>query len=86
MSTDATPARSRPVPVRALVAPVWSTVRAAGFWLAVALPLTYVPLVALSPTPAADPLVLVAAVAVNLLALAVGHGHEPSLGRLGRGA
>ncbi len=85
MSTDTVPSRSGPAPVVAWVAPLWATVRAAGFWTAVLLPLTYVPLVALSPAPAADPQVLVVAVAVNLLALAVGHGHEPTFGRLGRG-
>lgn len=51
--------------------------RAAAFWLAVALPIAYVPAVLLAPATAVDPGVLTVAVAGNLFALLVGHGHEP---------
>ena len=77
MSTDAAlvpPARALPL------AAVRRAVRALGFWLAVALPLAYLPLLSL-PAVGGDPGLLAGAVGVNLVALAVGHGHEPSIGR-----
>lgn len=55
-------------------------VRATGFWLAVALPLAYLPALLLATPVFADPAVLVSAVVGNVLALVVGHGHEPNLG------
>ncbi|NIS29012.1 MAG: hypothetical protein GWN07_02780 [Actinobacteria bacterium] len=54
-----------------------SAARALAFWLAVALPLAYLPAVLLSPGALADPGLVVAAVAGNLAAIVVGHGHEP---------
>lgn len=56
-------------------------VRAVGFWLAIALPIGYLPLLTLAPATLADPASIGAVVATNLLAIGVGHGHEPSAGR-----
>lgn len=60
-----------------------SVVRGLAFWLAVALPLAYLPVVLLAPAVLSDPTLLVGAVTGNLAAILVGHGHEPTLGRRG---
>ena len=85
MSTDTARGLGFPRPPRAWLGPLRAAVRATGFWLAVVLPLAYVPLLTLAPGLAPDPGVLAGVLGANLFALAVGHGHEPSLGRLGRG-
>lgn len=79
MSTDV----ARSVTLRVLpLEEIHRTVRCIGFWLAVGLPLAYLPL--LWSSRAGDhPALLVGTLTINLLALAVGHGHEPSLGRRG---
>ena len=50
--------------------------RLVGFWAAVVLPLAYVPAIALLPV-AADPVALSGAVGANLVAILLGHGHDP---------
>ncbi|MDZ7701031.1 MAG: hypothetical protein U5J98_02590 [Halobacteriales archaeon] len=54
-----------------------SAARAVAFWLAVALPLAYLPVVLLAPAVLDDPSLLVGAVTANLAAIVVGHGYEP---------
>lgn len=77
MSTDT----GSPRPLAAVpVASARRAVRAAGFWLAVGLPLVYLPLLSV-PAVGSEPSLLVGTLAVNLVALAVGHGHEPTIGR-----
>jgi hypothetical protein len=49
-----------------------ASIEAASFWSAVALPLVYVPLIVTGSGP---PLLLGALVALNALALVLGHGH-----------
>ena len=51
--------------------------RTLGFWAAVVLPLAYLPLIAFGPAPASDPTVIGTVIGVNLVAIVVGHGHEP---------
>lgn len=51
-------------------------VRAAAFWSAVALPLTYIPMVATGAVWD-QPVVFCALLALNALAFLVGHGHDP---------
>jgi len=60
----------------ALVGRLGTTVRTVAFWLAVALPLVYLPLVVVVPGRLEAPL-LGLAVAGNLVALLVGHAHDP---------
>lgn len=60
---------------------VQSMARALAFWLAVALPLAYLPVVVMAPGVLNDPTLLFWAVIGNLVALVIGHGHEPSLDR-----
>lgn len=57
-------------------------IRALGFWLAVALPLAYLPLLSVASV-GEDPALLLGMLSANLVALAVGHGHEPTLSRAG---
>lgn len=59
--------------VRACVAAVeW-----AAFWVAALLPVAALPLYAALQYAVLDPAVVAGAAAVNLLALVVGHGHDP---------
>jgi len=51
-------------------------VRAAAFWSAVALPLTYLPMVATGAVWD-RPVVFCALLALNAVAFLVGHGHDP---------
>jgi hypothetical protein len=71
--------RRLPALPRRVARPASRVVRAAGFWLAVALPIVYLPLAMLAPGVLADPTVLGGVIGGNLLALAVGHDHEPGL-------
>jgi len=65
--------------LRGAADPVRRTIRAAGFWIAIVLPIAYGPLLAggLSGVEAA---LFAGAVAVNVGALVVGHGHDPGEG------
>lgn len=56
-----------------------SVVRGLAFWLAVGLPLAYLPVVLIAPSVLTDPTLLVWTVTGNLVALVIGHGHEPTL-------
>lgn len=55
---------------------VVSTVRTVAFWIAVALPFLYVPLLLGGGTGANVLLSVAALVVVNVVALVVGHGHR----------
>lgn len=50
-----------------------------GFWLAVILPFIYLPLLAIKPYIASFPLLLFAAVTLNILGLVIGHGYDPQI-------
>lgn len=52
-------------------------VQAAGFWTAVVLPFLHVPLLLSGLDTATDTWLFVALIALNLLALVVGHGYSP---------
>lgn len=78
MSVNAASLLPFPQLTTAAVRRAWSTARAVGFWLAVTLPFVYLPLTIPAPGIVADPTVIGAAIAGNLLALVVGHGHDPS--------
>lgn len=66
-----------PTRPRQVAGPAGRVVRAAGFWLAILLPFVYVPVVVMGATLPVEPSLIVAAVVGNLLALLIGHGHEP---------
>lgn len=74
-----------PTPIRSLsgcdiVAPVWSTlawgIRAISFWLAIALPFLYLPLLVDGLQGANHGLVFGALLALHVGALVVGHEHR----------
>ena len=67
----ASPPATVPKPVAYLAVPV----RFVAFWIAVALPFLYLPLLA-GGLRGSEPTVLVALLAVNLGALVIGHGHR----------
>lgn len=48
-----------------------------GFWTAIVLPFVYLPSLALGPMITVPPSLLATAVALNVLALFVGHRHDP---------
>jgi hypothetical protein len=52
-------------------------VQAVGFWTAVALPFLHVPLLLSGLETTTETSLFVALIAVNLLALVVGHGYSP---------
>ena len=56
---------------------VFTPVRAAGFWSAIALPFLYVPLVATGLETEAELSVFLALLAANVIAIALGHSHSP---------
>lgn len=56
---------------------VFTPVRAAGFWSAIALPFLYVPLVATGLETEAELTVFLALLAANVVAIALGHSHSP---------
>ncbi|AGN01575.1 hypothetical protein L593_08150 [Salinarchaeum sp. Harcht-Bsk1] len=56
---------------------VFTPVRAAGFWSAIALPFLYVPLVATGLETEAELSVFLALLAANVVAIALGHSHSP---------
>lgn len=60
-----------------LLRSLWRATEALCFWLAVTLPIVYLPLVVLGPGVLVDSTILGVIVVANLLALAIGHGHEP---------
>lgn len=55
-----------------------ASAEAAAFWLAALFPLAYLPLLAALQYGALDPGAVAGLGAANLLALLVGHGHEPA--------
>jgi hypothetical protein len=52
--------------------------RTVGFWAAVSLPFLHVPLLLTGLDSTADTLAFAGLFALNLLALLLGHGHDPS--------
>jgi hypothetical protein len=52
--------------------------RTVGFWAAVSLPFLHVPLLLTGLDSTADTLAFGALFALNLLALVLGHGHDPN--------
>ena len=51
--------------------------RTVGFWTAVCLPFVHVPLLLSGIASAADAVAFAVLLAANLLALVLGHGHDP---------
>lgn len=64
--------------VRAGVRACVAAVEWAAFWVAALLPVAALPLYAALQYASFDPALVAGAAAVNLLALVVGHGHEPT--------
>lgn len=66
---------------RSRLRPTASTVgrplRTAGFWAAVSLPMVHVPLLLSGLDSTAEAAVFAVLLAANLLALLLGHGHDP---------
>lgn len=66
----------------ALMSPLYriiAGVQRLGFWLAVILPFVYLPLLAIKPYIESFPLLLLAAVSLNVLSLVIGHGYDPRM-------
>jgi len=55
-----------------------SPVRTVGFWSAISLPFLHVPLLLTGLDTTADTLAFGALLALNLVALLIGHGHDPN--------
>lgn len=55
-----------------------ATVRQLAFWLAVILPFLYLPLLISGAGSAAERTVLVSLMSVNVVALYIGHDHDPA--------
>jgi hypothetical protein len=53
-----------------------STVRAGAFWGAVALPVVYLPVLAVGPNSRSEQLLLVSLLSLNVILLIVGHPHR----------
>jgi predicted membrane metal-binding protein len=65
-------------PVKLLVAGIVAVVQGLAFWVAALLPLAYVPLLA-TGIVAQHPVGFLGVTAVNAVAFAVGHAHDPAV-------
>lgn len=74
LRSESTSERSRSVP--ALKQRVAEPVRVVGFWLSIALPFLYLPLLATGLNTGAQTTVFLSLLAINLLALWVGRTHR----------
>ena len=59
-----------------------SLVRGVAFWTGALLPLLYLPLLLVEPSAIADPWTFGKLVAVNVVALVVGHGYRGAISEL----
>lgn len=74
--------RQLPGPVARVLGGCVALVESVAFWVAAGLPVAYPPLLAALQYAVLDPTAVVGVAVANLLALLVGHRHEPT--RFGR--